>query len=309
MPDRPQSLVWVDRQGAPEPLPLEPRVYRTPRISPDGQQVAVIVRAPNSGFQDVWVYDISRETFARVTEEGDNHSVAWMPDGMRVAFTSDRAGQGNVYSQRVDGTGTVERLTKAERAEYAASLSAEALAVVVGDPEAQTMDIWVVPEGVGGEPRPFIQSPSLNIHPDFSPDGTWLAYVSNRLGRYEVHLAGYPSGEGGMVSTSGGFEPVWSSDGREIYYRDLQGRTMVVEINPGPTFSAGMPQVLFGNPGGLSPTIPIRSYDITPDGERFLIIQSERLDLPSWATGSTWPPTHVSVVQNWFEDLRRMVPD
>ena len=308
VPDRLQSLVWVDRQGATERLPLAPRVYRTPRISPDGQQVAVIVRAPNSGFQDVWVYDVSRETFTRVTEEGDNHSVAWMPDGNRVAFTSDRAGPGNVYSKRADGAGTVERLTTGEREEYTASLSAEALAVVVGDPESQTYDIWVGRYGADGAPEPFMQSPSLNIHPAFSPDGTWLAYTSNRSGRYEVHLARYPSEEGGLVSTGGGFEPVWSSDG-QLYYRDLEGRTMVVEIAPGPTFNAGMPQVLFGNPGRLSPSFPVRSYDISPDGQRFIIILEEPFETPTWAQPPNWPPTYVNVVQNWFEELRRLVPD
>ena len=309
VPDRPGSLAWVDRQGVTEPLPLEPGVYRTPRISPDGQRVAVSLRAPNSGLQDIWIYDISRETFTRLTVEGDNQAAAWMPDGTRITFTSDRAGRANVYSKRADGSGTVERLTTAEREEYAASWSAEALAIVVGDPEAQTQDIWVVLAGAHDETRPFIPSPFLDTHPAFSPDGRWLAYVSNSSGPSDVYVAAYPSGIQYPVSTSGGTEPVWSPNGRELYYRDLRGRTMVVEVAPGPTFSPGMPRVLFGNPGGLSEGNPIRSYDISPDGQRFLIIQSEPFETPSWAMPPTWPPTHVNVVQNWFEELRRLVPD
>ena len=84
---------------------------------------------------------------------------------------------------------------------------------------------------------------------------------------------------------------------------------MVVEVTPGPTFSPGMPTVLFGNPGGLSEGNPIRSYDISPDRQRFLIIQSEPIEMPSWAEPPGWPPTHLNVVQNWFEELRELVPD
>ena len=114
---------------------------------------------------------------------------------------------------------------------------------------------------------------------------------------------------GHPISINGGTEPVWSHDGRELYYRDPLGRTMVVEITPGPTFSRGMPEVLFGYPGRLSEGNPIRSYDIGPGGQRFLIIQSEPLEMPSWAEPPGWSPTHLNVVQSWFEELRQLVPD
>ena len=307
-PDRPGSLVWVDRQGVTEPLPLAPGIYTTPRISPDGQRVAVVLQAPNSGLQDVWIYDISRGTFTRLTEEGNNLAVAWAPDGTRIAFSSDRAGRPNIYLRRADGSGTVERLTTAARAEYAASWSDEALAIVVGDPESQTFGIWVVPTEVDGEPRPFIQSPSFNTHPVFSPDGGWVAYVSNVSGRSEVYVAAYPSGERYQISTSGGNEPVWSRNGRELYFR-VRGRTMVVEIAPGPSFSPGIPKELFENSGNTITYTPLRAYDVSPDGQRFLNIQSEPVETPSWAQPPNWPPTHLSVVLNWFEELKRLVPN
>jgi eukaryotic-like serine/threonine-protein kinase len=159
-------------------------------------------------------------------------------------------------------------------------------------------DIWVVRPG-DHKAQPFLRTPFTESAPRFSPDGRWLAYISNESGRYEVSVQPYP-GPGGkwQISTEGGTEPAWNPNGRELFYRSGE-KMMAVVIATQPSFAAGKPQVLFEGRYEPSPaTSP--NYDVSPDGQRFLMLKP--------AEASEAAPTQINVVLNWFKELKRQVP-
>ncbi len=171
------------------------------------------------------------------------------------------------------------------------------------------MDIMTLSMDGESEPEPFLVSPFNEMFPAFSPDGRWMAYSSDETGRQEVYVRPFPDGEPvHRVSTAGGVAPLWSSDGQKLFYRNYEGATqyvMVVDVKTDPTFTRNQPRTLFeassGGPGALSSTYPNRSYDLAPDGQRFVMIADPpQLELQ--------PVTSIHVVQNWFEELKRRVP-
>ena len=294
------TLVWVDRQGAVDPLPAPPRVYLNARLSPDGQRMAVTIAENPS---DVWVYDISRDTLTRLTFEGDNRLPVWTPDGERVTFRSDREGPRNIFWKPADGSGAAERLTTSAGEQTPSSWSPDGQLLAFYERYADetgttsNRDIWVLPLEAERKPQPFLQTPFEETAGMFSPDGRRLAYVSNESGRLEVYVQPYP-GPGGkwQISTEGGTEPVWARNG-ELFYRN-GNEMMAAEITTEPTFSAGTPRLLFeGNyqsSGGA-----LAQYNVTSDGQRFLMIQPVEPEQPA---------TQIHVVLNWFEELKQRVP-
>ena len=179
-PDREHSLVWVDREGVAQPLPAPKRPYLAPRLSPDGERIAFFTLGSK---QDIWVYDIARDTSTRLTVEGMNEWPTWTPDGRRITFSSRRAGHlENLFWKPADASGPAERLAP----------SADGQRIPSWSPDGKTLaflsrgDIWVLsPEG-DRTPRPFLETPFSERHPAFSPDGRWLAYSSDVTGRLEV---------------------------------------------------------------------------------------------------------------------------
>jgi dipeptidyl aminopeptidase/acylaminoacyl peptidase len=290
-----RRLVWVDRKGVEQPLPAPVRGYRTPRISPDGRRVAV---ASSESGDNIWLYDLARETLTRLTFEGAaNFTPAWTPDGRRIAFASRRAEGWNVFWQPADGSGGAEQLT--EFGDYQHNLGSwspdgQALAFEEINP-ATGRDIWLL-RLTDRKAQPFLHAPFNETAPAFSPDGRWLAYASDETGRYEVYVQPYPEkGAKWQISTEGGTEPVWAGNG-EIFYR--QGnKMMAVETKTQPTFSAGKPKVLFE--GQYVPSLQtMPNYDVSRDGQRLLMVKSEQ----------TEAATEINVVLNWFEELKRRVP-
>jgi dipeptidyl aminopeptidase/acylaminoacyl peptidase len=159
-------------------------------------------------------------------------------------------------------------------------------------------DIWVVRLG-DHKTQPFLRTPFTEGGPRFSPDGRWLAYVSNESGRNEIYVQPYP-GPGGkrQISTEGGAEPVWNRNGRELFYRNGD-KMMAVDIATQPSFAAGKPRMLFEGPY-LPTAATIQNYDVSPDGQRFLMLK------PSESAESS--PKQINVVLNWFEELKQKVP-
>ena len=158
-------------------------------------------------------------------------------------------------------------------------------------------DLWVLPSEGDRKPSPFLQTPFNEAGAQFSPDGRWIAYMSNESGRMEVYVQPYPNPGGKwQISTGGGVEPVWARSGRELFYRNGD-RMMVVDIGTEPAFSAGRPSVLFE--GQFLNLSWAANYDVAPDGQRFLMIQ------PIEREGAT---SQIHVVLNWFEELKRRVP-
>ena len=305
-------LVWVSRNGAEQPLSAPARAYVLPRLSPDGRRVAVAIQDQGS---QIWLYDLARGTIARLTFEGNvNLAPLWTPDGKRIAFNSNKEGRFNIFWQLADGSGGLERLTSSENLQAPMSWSPDGrlLAFIEVNPATQR-DIWVLrmsdpsassgqaPPAGSGQVRkalPFLRTPFDEAEPRFSPDGRWLAYISNESGRYEVYVQAYP-GPGGkwQISTEGGTEPAWNLNGRELFYRSGD-KMMAVALDTQPGFSANTPRMLFEGRYETAP-VPTNNYDVSPDGQRFLMLKPSEQEAA---------PTQINVVLNWFEELKQKVP-
>jgi Tol biopolymer transport system component len=288
------TLVWVSRNRVEQPLPAPLREYSVPRLSPEGRRLAVL------SDEQVWLYDLSRETLSRFTFEGDqNLAPVWTPDGKRIAFRSTKEGPSNIFWQLADGSGGLERLATSEYVQISTSWSpdGQALAFVQFNPNKRA-EIWVLRMG-DRKAKPFLQTRFNEVGPRFSPDGRWLAYNSDESGRYEVYVQPYP-GPGGkwQISTEGGTEPVWNPNGRELFYRSGD-KMMAVDVVNQPGFAAGRPRKLFEGRYGANLNPVNANYDVSRDGQRFLMTKESE-------QGSS--ATQINVVLNWFEELKEKVP-
>jgi len=289
------SLVWVDRKGTVVPLTENRRAYRIPRLSPDGRRVAVAV--DEGSRRNIWVYETSRDTLTRLTfAETVEFSPVWTPDGKRVAYARIRPA--GIFWKPADGSGSEEPLlTSGDNLKWPASFSPDGKWLAFAEIAGGAGDIWILPLDGERKPRPFLQAPFDERGPVFSPDGRWLAYYSNEGGVYQVYVQPFP-GPGGkwQVSTDGGVGPAWARNGRELFYRN-RDKMMAVDVATQPTFSAGKPRMLLE---GRFAVIPgFLNYDISPDGQRFLMIKGAEQESA---------PTHLNLVQNWIEDFRRRAP-
>jgi len=288
---------WVDRQGNVEPLPMPAQKYGTFHLSPDGKQLAIQVYSrPQS---NVYIYDVVSGRGTRLTLEGSNVEPIWTPDGKRVTFFSGRQGLGkhNLLWKPVDGSGKTELLHSSDYGFSASSWSSDGklLAFYQIHP-TRGYDIWILSLEGDREPELIVGTEFSEIFPAFSPDGHWIAYVSDKEGKFQVYVQPYPAMDRVWpISDDFGEEPIWSSDGNELFYRNGD-KWMVVSISTEPEFKAGTPQLLFE---GLYNNVPGMSYDVVPDGQRFLVLQPEYDD-------SQVREFHV--VTNWFEELKRLVP-
>jgi len=287
------SLVWVSRNGAEQLLAAPVRAYESPRLSPDGRRLAV------SAEGHLWIYDFSRGVLTRFTFEGTtNNRPVWTPDAKRIAFYSNKEGPLNIFWQMADGSGGLERLTTSPNTHVPHSWSPDGQLLAFQDinPTAG-QDTWILRLN-DRKAEQFLQTPFRKAIPRFSPDGRWLAYVSDQSGREEIYVRPYP-GPGGQwqVSTEGGTEPVWNSNGRELFYRNGD-KMMAVEITTQPGFSAGNPEMLFEKQYA-SVLVRVPNYDVSPDGQRFLMIKGSE---------QAAPVTQINVVLNWTEELKRRAP-
>jgi len=285
-----RRLVWVSRNGTEQSLAAPVRAYQAPRLSPDGQRVAVEID------DQVWLYSLTGETLTRLTFEGDNGNPSWTPDGKRITFQSNEV---NLFWQLADGSGGREQLTNSAHIKRPDSWSPDGqlLAFTQIDPSTGR-DIWVLRLS-DRAPQPFLQTPSNESAPHFSPDGRWLAYVSDESGRYEIYVQPYPGPDGKwQISTEGGTEPLWNRNGRELFYRS-GNKMMAVEITTQPSFAVVSRRMLFEGAQYTPPagpySYPFPNYDVSPDGQRFLMITKESRP-------------HINVVMNWSEELKRHVP-
>jgi Tol biopolymer transport system component len=290
-------FVWVNRRGEEQALAAPARAYVFPRLSPDGKQLGAGITEQET---HTWIYDLSRETLTRFTFDGTlNLNTVWTPDGKRIVFQSNKDGPVNIYWQRADGSGGLERLTTSEFVHFPMSISPDGQLLAYGEINPTTgYDLWIL-RLKDRQAQPFLRTPFTESVPQFSPDGHWLAYISNESGRYEVYVQPYP-GPGGkwQISTEGGTEPVWNPNGRELFYRD--GNKMVsVDFSTQSGFATGKPRLLFEGPYLPFPaTTP--NYDVSRDGQRFLMLKPVEAGAEA--------PTQINVVLNWFEELKRRVP-
>jgi serine/threonine-protein kinase len=292
------TWVWVDRKGAEQPLnaiPAGPYLY--PRLSPDGQKIAVTVRR---GPPDLWVYDATRGAPTRLTFDGGTGPI-WSPDGKRVAYAVTKDGVNSLHVVNADGSGRPEQLAPGPFSQIPSSWSAATNEVAfLQRPQLESYGIWIMPmDGGQGarKPRLFLESRFTLSHPEFSPDGRWMAYVSRESGGPEVYVQPYPGpGEKIRISTTGGIEPIWTATAREILYRDDR-QVFSATIRSLSPFRVDPPRVLFATKGQYDSTSPLRSWNVSADGERFLFSR--------FAESPDKPVTAIDVVLNWSEGLKR----
>jgi serine/threonine-protein kinase len=313
----PRSLVWVNRAGQETPITGVPkRSYQYPRLSPDNSRVALSI---DDQEQDIWVLDLAVQTLTRATfSPGLDAMAAWYPDGQRFLFASGRDGVPNLYAQRADGTGAAERITKSDVPQFIPTLSPDGTLVVALEQRAGTgNDLVLVRLGgaTGGsrgsgatspgelKSEPLVATQFTEALPEISPDGRWLAYVSNDSGTPQIIVQPFPQVSGGrwQVSTEGGTRPAWSPTGKELFFAAPNGAIMAVSFDDGPAFKVLKTVKLFDWPT-LSVPGPGRTYDVTRDGQRFLMIKEGDSDKPQAAAAT------LRVVLNWTEELKGKLP-
>jgi serine/threonine-protein kinase len=295
-----RTLVWVDRSGKAEPLPLPPASYLYPRISPDGRTLAVEIEGPN---HDFYFYDFERTVLSKITTDGLSHDPVWSPDGSRLAFRSWQAGGMTMWWMRSDRSGVPERLDPTGTRQSPVSFSPDGkfLAFDQKDPETRD-DAWVLPLSGGGPAQRIAQTKFGEGSMKFSPDGRWVAYSSDESGRPEIYVQAFPGpGPKLQISNSGGIDPVWRRSGGELYYR-AGDKMMAVSVTTSPQFKASAPKQLWEgkySQGTASscgmPGVSSSNYDVSADGQRFLMVRDE--DASAFAT-------RIVVVVNWVEQVK-----
>jgi serine/threonine-protein kinase len=271
------ELVWVSRSGVAEPVdPAWPQAFAHPALSPDGRRLAVTIRDETS--MNVWVKQLDRGPNLQLTLEGSlNGYSSWTPDGASVTFFSDRAGPSfDLLTKRSDGGTSALLELDFERAlaESAWSPDGAWLLARTDRGEPGQGDVLAARRPGSDSPTPLLQSGFAELSPAVSPDGRWLAYTSNETGTDEIYVTPFPEpgGTKWVVSTGGGAEPVWSRDGRELFYRSSGGELVAVAVETEPTFSAGARTVLF-SVSDYRADVNHPQYDVAPDGRRFLMIR------------------------------------
>ena len=270
-----RALVWVDRQGIVQPLASPTKDYASPRVSPDERTLAMAIAGTVQ--EDIWTYDISKNALTRITTEGGNSPV-WSSDGERIIFSASRGGRPNLFWKKADGEGADERLTTSSLAEVPTSSSSvgrRTVAYVETDPNHVRYIVLFDP--VDRTTRRFHNPAANESAAAFSPDGKWMALVSDQTGRDEVYITAVDNPKQlTKVSADGGSEPVWRRDGKELFFRSGE-RMMAAAVTLAPALAIQPPRVLFRGTFDAG-TASRPAYDVSGDGSRFLMVVSETLD-------------------------------
>ncbi len=303
-------IQWLEKGGKLAPLRAVPGKYRNITFSPDGNRLAMDLR--EGGGSDIWIYDWVRDTMSRLTfDQGDDSEPVWTPDGQRIVFTSTRAGAGasNLYWQRADGSGEVQRLTESPNRQFPGSWDRGGRFLSFSERSASTgWDVMILElegsEASGWKPgktSAFLNSPVGELEAVFSPDGHWVAYLSNESGETQVYVRPFP-GPGGkwQISTTGGTDVMWSHKRHELFYRNPEFRLMVAPWTASAdTFRAEKPQEWSHVPVP-QPGPGVGTVDLHPEGERFAVVKA--------ADEHNEKRDKVVLIENFFEELRRVAP-
>ncbi len=290
-----RQLTWYDRQGKALGVVGPPFDFQgQPVLSPDGGAVAISRIDRQAQFSDIWVHDVARNTDSRLTSgPGSSTNPAWSPDGSKIAFGANRGGTPNVFQKAASGVGRDEELDKDGRSKSVRDWSRDGQYLIEEAARSSKtgLAVWVLPLFGDRKPFPYLESQFDEENPKVSPNGQWLAYESNETKRNEIYVQSFPkSGGKWQVSTDGGTGPVWSRDGKELFFRGANGKLMVAVVRSGPgnKFDNDLAKPLFDLPGGAG------TFDVNRDG-RFLI--------PAPVGQSTSAP--ITVVVNWTAGLKR----
>ncbi len=316
------TLVWVDREGREEPLGADPNAYEWLKISPDGNRVVLSFKSRTDNYSDLWIWETARKNLTRLTNDNATDGTPlWARDGRNIIFRSDREPPWTgIYRKAADGTGKVEKLGILQgRLLYPSSLSRDgnSLFIAAYSLEPFRSDIGMMSMEGGHELKTLLEGKQNALYPVISPDGKWLAYQSNESGREEIYVRPFPEVEKGrsQVSTNGGNSPLWSPDGRELFYRNGDA-TMAVAVESEPVFTPENPEVLFrgayfSSVAFYGDDITLTPWDIHSDGKRFLMIKEPEAGAGESGNEGTANMSlrKINVVVNWIEELKQQVPD
>jgi Tol biopolymer transport system component len=294
------TIVRVSRAGDATPFDTTWHgEFNSFAMSPDGRRIAVSARGANG--LNIWVKQLERGPFTRLTFGGTDRRPLWSPDGRSVAFIHDSANTSVVYARPADGSGQDRLLVRIDRQVQEAEWSRDGRWIVVRTDNAAAGVGDLVALRVGGDsaPVPLVATPLTELHPAVSPDGRWLAYASNQSGfTNEVYVRPFGEASGGrwQVSNGGGSQPVWAPNGRELFYLDGQARLMAAQVESGPTFAVGNLTPLFEASRFIRDDFH-QSYGVTPDGRSFLFAMARQQAGGAGSTRLVW-------VDHWFSEVR-----
>jgi Tol biopolymer transport system component len=276
--NRAARAVWVGKDGRTLASIDPPGVVLGPRLSPDGSRLIMTRFDPNTGNADLWLVDLARNLSTRFTfDPAYDFDPIWSPDGRETIFTSARGGVFNLYRKPVAASGEERRMTNSKLTQYPMDWSRDGSYVLYMQREASTSDdLWVLPMKDGGTPLPFARTEFSERHGQFSPSGRWIAYDSDETGGYQVYVRAFqPGATGGakyQLSSTGGSEPRWRGDGKEIYYVSSGGKMMAASVTESPAgLQFGPAKELFDAPLVYANNFSF-FYDVTADGQRFLLL-------------------------------------
>jgi serine/threonine protein kinase len=287
------KIEWIDRQGRSLGPATEPRATPTVRLDPSGRWMAASVMTPENGYRDLWLVDLERGTPQRLTNQaGWEGRPVWSPDGRSIAFGADWTGPPNLYLLSVDGGEPRELVPFDNHVQFPGSWSPDGGSLIYARSEGtdDRGDLWIV-DVESRERRSFLKTPASETSPEVSPDGRWIAYVSDESGRAEIYVAAFPSLTGRKrVSAEGGGRPRWSAEPGDLYYLTESGAIASVEIKE----SGGLPdpsaEVIV-----IQASEDLDQFDVMPDGSRFLVVRRPE--------GQIRPVSHL--ITGWEELLER----
>ena len=303
------TLEWLDSAGKMQPLLPKPGFYQRPRISPDGERVALEISDVSGS--DIWVYEWRRDTMTRLTSGGAGTYInpTWSPDGRYILFSGTPPD--GIFWTRSDGATKPQPLTQSANLQVPFSFTSDGKRLSFNEaaPGSQ-YDLWTVTverDAVGlhaDKPEPFLLTPFDEREPVLSPDGRWLAYTANDSGTFQVYVRAFPDRGGKwQISNNGGSYPEWSRNGHELFFRSTDNRIMVASYTVrGDSFAADRPRVWSEKRLADFGPVGIRSYDLAPDGKRIIALISPGT-LQAQAAQN-----HVIFLENFFDELRRRVP-
>ena len=282
-----RQLTWVDREGKTQTPVTMPAGWAQARLSSDGSR-AVLRGQDAQGNIDVWIVDLGRALPTRFTfDKAVDSSPIWSPDNSKIVFRSQRSGGGDLYLKAANGAMNEEVLLKSSESKTPTDWSRNGSLLYTVTNSKTKNDVWVLPMEGEKKPRPFLVTDFDESAARFSPDGRFVAYLSNESGNDEVYVRSFPDGGGKwQVSKGGGDKPVWSRDGKQLFYNS-SARLFAVDVTTAPAFQSGEPRVVYSMLDG-------GDWDVAPDG-RFLVVQSS-------AQNAAAP---IKVVLNWQAGLKK----